>query len=103
MYMHIVDADNHNVQLIHLDIIPRPSSKNVTMDRIPLILPFHLSIYQLRRIILKHYKTPMTDQNTKDMFKFLPIPSHKRELNLTNQLVCASHPQPAVSCDAGTY
>ena len=46
-----------------------PSSKKVSPYRIPLILPFHPSIYQLRRIIQKHYKTHMTDQDTKDILK----------------------------------
>ena len=64
-----------------------PSSKKVAPDRIPLILPFHPSIYLLRRIILKHYKTPMTDQDTRDIFKLLPITSYKRECSLCNHLV----------------
>ena len=73
------------------------------MDSIPLILPFHHSIYPLRRIILKHYNTLMTDQNTKDIFKFFHITSYKRKPNLGNHLVRASDTQPAVCCDAGTY
>ena len=73
------------------------------MDRNLLILPFHPSTYPLCRIILKHYETPMTDKNTKDMFKLLPITPCKRETNLGNHLVPASHPQPAVCCDSGPY
>ena len=80
-----------------------PSSKTVFPDRIPLILPFHPSIYPLRRIILKHYKTLMTDQDTKDIFKLLPITSYKRERNLCNHLVRASEPQSLIFSDAGTF
>ena len=80
-----------------------PSSKKVSPDRITLILLFHPSIYPLRRIILKHYKTLMTDQETKDIFKLLPITSYKRERNLRNHLVRASEPQSLISSDAGTF
>ena len=80
-----------------------PSSKKVSPDSIPLILPFHPSIYPLRRIILKHYKTLMTDQDTKDIFKLLPITSYKCERNLCNHLVRASEPQSLISSDAGTF
>ena len=79
-----------------------PSSKKVSPNRIPLILPFHPSIYPLRRIILKHYKTLMTDQDTKDIFKLLPITSYKRKRNLCNHLFRASEPQSLIFSDAGT-
>ena len=81
----------------------RPSSKKASLDRIPLILPFNPSIYQLRRIILKHYKALMTDQDTKDIFKLLPIVSCKRERNLCNHLVCASEPQSPMFSDAAFF
>ena len=80
-----------------------PSSEKVSPDRIPLILPFHPSIYPLRRIILKHYKTLMTDQDTKGIFKLLPITSHKRERNLCNHLVRASEPQSLIFSDAALF
>ena len=80
-----------------------PFSKKVSPDRIPTILPFHPSIYPLRRIILKHYKTRMTDQDTMEIFKLLPITSYKRERNLCNYLVCASEPQSLIFSDAGTF
>ena len=79
------------------------SSKKVSPDRIPLILPFLPSIYQLRRIILKHYKTLMTDQDTKDIFKYLPIASNKRERNLCSHLVRSSEPQSLIFSDVGTF
>ena len=79
-----------------------PSSKKFSPDRIPLILPFHPSIYPLRRIILKHYKTLMTDQDTKNILKLLPITSYKRECNLCNHLVRSSEPQSLIFSDAGT-
>ena len=65
----------------------------VSVDRIPLILPFNHAIYPSRRIILRHHKTIMTDQNIKDIFKSLPIASYKREPNISNHLFRASHPQ----------
>ena len=80
-----------------------PSSKKVSSDRIPLIILFHPLIYPLRRIILKYYKTLMTDQDTKDIFKLLPITSYKRERNLCDHLVCASEPQSLIFPDAGTF
>ena len=80
-----------------------PSSKKVSTDHIPLILPFHPSIYPLRRIILKHCKTLMTDQDTIDIFKLLPITSYKRERNLCSHLVRASEPQSLIFSDAGTF
>ena len=80
-----------------------PSSKKVSPDSIPLILPFHPSIYPLCRIILKHYKTLMTDQDTKDILKLLPITSYKRERNLCNHLVRASKPQSLIFSGAGTF
>ena len=100
---HIVESANEDVHSIHREDILMPSSKKVSPDRIPLVLPFHPSTYLLRRIILKHYKTLMTDQDTKDIFKLLPITSYKRERNLCNHLVRASEPQPLIFSDAGTF
>ena len=96
----------HIFMYIYVIYIPSsimPSSKKVSLDSIPLILPFHPSIYPLHRIILKHYKTLMTDQDTKDIFKLLPITSYKRERNLCNHLVRASEPQSLIFSDAGTF
>ena len=45
----------------------------------------------------------MTDQDTNDMFKLLPITSYKRECNLCNHLVRASETQSLIFCDAGTF
>ena len=45
----------------------------------------------------------MTDQDTKDMFKLLPITSYKRERNLCNHLVRASEPQSLIFSDAGNF
>ena len=58
---HIIESANENVHSIHRENILMPSSEKVSPDRIPLIIPFHPSIYPLRRIILKHYKALMTD------------------------------------------
>ena len=100
---HIIESANENAHSIHRKDILRPSSKKVYPDRIPLILPFHPSIYPLRRIILKHYMTLMTDKDTKDIFKLLPITSYKRERNLCIHLVRASEPQTHMFSDAGTF
>ena len=80
-----------------------PSSKKVSPDRIPLILPFHHSTSPLHRITQKHYKALMTDQDTKDIFKLLPIASYKREHNLCSHLVRASEPQSLIFSDSGTF
>ena len=45
----------------------------------------------------------MTDQDTKEMFKLLPITSYIREPNLCNHLVRASEPQSLIFSDAGTF
>ena len=45
----------------------------------------------------------MTDQDTKDIFKLLPITSYKRERNLCNHLVRASESQPLIFSDVGTF
>ena len=74
-----------------------------SMGRIPLILTFHHSICPLRRIILRHYKTLMTDQNTTAIFNLLPITLYKHVANSNNHLFHALHPQQAVCCDTGTY
>ena len=100
---HIIESANENAHSIHREDILMPSSKKVSPDRIPLVLPFHSSIYPLLRIILKHYKTHMTDQDTKDIFKLLPITSYKRERNLCNHLVRASEPQSLIFSDASTF
>ena len=100
---HVIESANENVHSIHREDILMPSSKKVSPDSIPLILPFHPSIYPLRRIILKHYKTLMTDQDTKDIFKLLPITSYKRERNLCSHLVRASEPQSLIFSDDGTF
>ena len=45
----------------------------------------------------------MTDQDTMDIFKLLPILSYKRERNLCNHLFRASEPQSLIFSDAGTF
>ena len=45
----------------------------------------------------------MTDQDTKGIFKLLPITSYKRERNLCHHLVRASEPQTLMFSDAGTF
>ena len=45
----------------------------------------------------------MTDQDTKDIFKLLPITSYKRERNLCNHLVHASEHQTLKFSDACTF
>ena len=44
----------------------------------------------------------MTDQDTKDIFKLLPITSYKRQRNLCSHFVRASEPQTLMFSDAGT-
>ena len=97
------ESTNENVHSIYREDILTPSSKKVSPDRISLIITFHPSIYPLRRIILMRYKTLMTDQDTKDIFKLLPITSYKRERNLCSHLVRASEPQSHIFSDAGTF
>ena len=80
-----------------------PSSKKVSLNRIPIILSLHPSTYPLRRILLKHYETLLTDQNTKDIFKLLSITSCKPEHNLGSHLVHASEPQSLIFSDADTF
>ena len=101
--MHIIESANENVHSIHQEDFLMPSSKKVSPDRIPLILQFHPTINPLRRIILKHCKTLMTDQHTKDIFKLFPITSYKRERNLCNHLVRASEPQSLIFSYAGSF
>ena len=103
MPKHIIESANENAHSIHREDILMPSSKKFSPDRNPFILLFHASIYPLRRIILKHYKTLLTDQDTKDIFKLLPITSYKRERNLCNHLDRASEPQSLIFSDAGTF
>ena len=100
---HIIESANENVHSIHREDILRPSSKKVSPHRIPLILPFHPSIYPLRHIIMKHYKTLMTDQGTKDIFKLLRITSYRREHKLCRHLVRASETQLLMLSDSGTF
>ena len=100
---HIIESVNENVLSIRREDILKLSSKKDYLDYIPLILSFHPSINPLRRIILKHYHTLMTDQATTDIFKLLPITSCKRDRNLSNHFVRASHPKPPMFSDAGTY
>ena len=45
----------------------------------------------------------MTDQDTKDIFKSLPITSYKRERNRCSHLVRASATQSLIFSDAGTF
>ena len=52
---------------------------------------------------MKHYKTLMTHQYTKDIIKLLPITSYKRERNQCNHLVRASEPQSLIFSDAGSF
>ena len=54
---HIIKSASKSAHSIHREDILKPSSKKVSLDCIPLILPFHPSTYPSRRIILKHYKT----------------------------------------------
>ena len=99
---HIIESANENVHSIHREHILKPSSMKVSPDRIPLFLPFHLSIYPMRRIIQKHYKTLMIYQDTNDFVKLLPITSNNGERNLCSYLVRSSEPQTLLFSDVGT-
>ena len=103
IHQHIIETASKNVHSIHREDILKPSSKKVSLDCIPLILQFHPSTYPSHRIILKHYKTLMTDQDTNDIYKLLPITSYKPERNLCSHLVRASEPQTLMFSDAGTF
>ena len=92
----MIESANEIVPSINREDILRPSSKKVSPDIIPSILP-------LRRFFLKHHKTLMTDQDTKDIFKLLPIALYKRDRNLCSHLVHASEPQTHTFYDAGTF
>ena len=85
-----------NVRSFQRGIIAKPFSENFTMGLISLILPFHNSISQLVVIILKNYKTPITDLNTEKMLNILPITSYRRERNINNCLFYTSQHQPPV-------
>ena len=107
-YMHqypksIIESENNNVQSIKQEFVLRQSSKKDSIDHIPFILPFQPSIYPLRHIIFKHYKTHMTDLSTKDILKLLPITSCIGKRNLNSQLGHRSHSIPAMCSDTGTY
>ena len=78
---YIIESANENVRSILREDILRPSSKKIFPDHIPLILPFHPSIYPLRRIIQMHCNTLMTDQNTKDILSHCP--SRHTNVNVT--------------------
>ena len=70
---HIIESTNDNLHsILPVDIL-KLSSKKIFMDHIPLILPLNPSIYPLCHNILKHCKTPMTDQTTNDILKSLLI------------------------------
>ena len=82
---HIIESPNENVQLIYRETILTPSSKNVSLDRIPLVFsipPFNFPV------ILQNSEALQTSNDK-------PNTSCKREHNLSNHLVCASYPQPS--------
>ena len=81
---HIIESANENFHSIHREDILRPSEKKVSRNRIPfysISISFHPTICPLGRIITKHCKTLITDQDIKDNFILLPITSHKRYLS----------------------
>jgi hypothetical protein len=72
-------------------------------DRIPLVLPYHPSVHPIRRILLRNFKTLMADPGTNNTFKKVPVTAYKRDRNLANHLVRATHPRPSKTSNFGTF
>ena len=100
---HVTTTAKQRVQRVDRATALHTSAQRSISERIPLVLPFHPSIHPIRRIILNNFKILTTDPSTKDIFKELPVTAYKRERNLNNHLVRASHPQPPPNFTPGTY
>ena len=68
----IIDLATKRVNRIKRDVALKEVPVNNSSDRIPLVLPFHPSVYPIRRIIYKHYNTLMTDPSTSAVFQNIP-------------------------------
>ena len=82
----VVNAAKRHVSRVDRDAVLRSSTSDDTKDVIPCVLPFHPSIYPVRKVIFKHFETLMTDPTTKGIFPNLPTTAFKRENNLSNHL-----------------
>ncbi|XP_072041120.1 uncharacterized sodium-dependent transporter YhdH-like [Amphiura filiformis] len=78
------------------------SSKS-SSNRVPLVLTYHPHTIPIRNIIRRQFKILQESEDTCDIFDEPPVTAFKKDRNISDHLVRASHPLPPVSDEPGTF
>ena len=63
-------------------------------NRVPLVLTYHPQTLPIRNLIRKNFDILQADEDTREIFQEPPVTAFKKDRNLANHLVRASHPSP---------
>lgn len=65
-----------------------------TSNRVPLVMTYHPQAISIRNIVFRNFKELQRDDTTKNIFNEPPVTAYRRDRNISNHLVRASHPSP---------
>ena len=71
-------------------------------ERVPLVLTYHPLNLPIRNIIYKHFRLLLNEESTAEVFTQLPVTAFRRDRNIANHIVRASHPINP-DTDPGTF
>lgn len=98
----ITQSALQRVRQVDRSHILQPSDKTKS-NRTPLVLTYHPKNIPIRNIIFKHYKALQSEPTTKEIFNEPPVTAFRKDRNISNHLVRASHPIPHHTINVGTY
>jgi hypothetical protein len=100
----ITQSARNRVNRIQRTDALQPTS-HAKSSRTPLVLTYHPHNVPIRNIIFKNFKTLQRDSSTQHVFTDPPVTAFRKDRNLSNHLVRASHPNPSNQniSQAGTY
>lgn len=84
----------------HTALQPSPAK---TSERVPLVLTYHPLNVPIRNVIFKNFQMLLKDGSTKDTFTALPVTAYRRDKNIGDHIVRASHPHTPQTTAPGTF
>ena len=69
------------------DVLTGSERGDTTVDRVPLVITYHLFNIYIKQNLLQNFRILSTDQQTRDIFPQPPVVAYKRDLSLRDILV----------------
>eukprot|EP00061_Rhincodon_typus_P002734 g18324.t1 len=83
----VIENALDRISCVSCNSVLTPPSPNKNKDRIPLVLTYHPTTFQIHRIILRHFCHLQSDPTAKDIFPSPPLSALRRDLSLRHSLV----------------